>query len=43
LQDVDLTGANLHAADTRTATAQGVKLEQALLTRCRLLEDYARE
>jgi uncharacterized protein YjbI with pentapeptide repeats len=43
LQDVDLTGANLHAADTRTATAQGVQLEQALLTRCRLLEDYARE
>jgi uncharacterized protein YjbI with pentapeptide repeats len=43
LQDVDLTGANLHAADTRTATAQGIKLEQALLTRCRLLEDYARE
>lgn len=43
LQDVDLTGANMHAADTRTATAQGVELEQALLTRCRLLEDYASE
>lgn len=43
LQDVDLTGANLHAADTRTATAQGVQLDQALLTRCRLLEDYGRE
>ena len=43
LQDVDLTGANLHAADTRTSHAQGIRLEQALLTRCRLLEDYARE
>lgn len=43
LQDVDLTGANLHAADTRTSHAQGLRLEQALLTRCRLLEDYARE
>jgi uncharacterized protein YjbI with pentapeptide repeats len=43
LHDVDLTGANLHAADTRTATVQGLRLEQALLTRCRLLEDYARE
>jgi uncharacterized protein YjbI with pentapeptide repeats len=43
LHDVDLTGANLHAADTRTATVQGLQLEQALLTRCRLLEDYARE
>lgn len=43
LLEVDLTGANLHAADTRTATAQGVQLKQALLTRCRLLEDYARE
>ena len=42
LQDVDLTGSNLHAADTRTTKAQGVKLEQALLTRCRLLDDYVR-
>lgn len=43
LQDVDLTGANLHAAETRTARVQGLKLEQALLTRCRLLQEYARD
>lgn len=41
LEDVDMTGVNLHAADTRRASVQGLKLEQALLTRCRLLEDYA--
>jgi len=43
LQDVDMTGVNLHAADTRRASVQGLKLEQALLTRCRLLEDYAHD
>lgn len=43
LQDVDLTGANLHAAETRTTMAQGVQLGQALLTRCRLLQEYARD
>ncbi|CAM3696800.1 DUF2169 domain-containing protein [Bordetella tumulicola] len=43
LEDVDMTGVNLHAADTRRVQAQGVQLEQALLTRCRLIEDYARD
>jgi uncharacterized protein YjbI with pentapeptide repeats len=41
LENVDLSGCNLHAAMTRTATAQGVLLHQALLTRCRLLKEYA--
>ena len=40
LQDTDLTGANLHACETRTATVQGLVLEQALLTRCNLLQEY---
>ena len=43
LEDVDMTGVNLHAADTRRVSAQGVQLAQALLTRCRLLQDYARD
>lgn len=43
LEDVDMTGVNLHAADTRRVHAQGVQLEHALLTRCRLIEDYARD
>ena len=42
-QDADLTGSNLHAADTRRVRAQGVQLKQALMTRCRLIEDYAHE
>jgi len=43
LQDVDMVGVNLHAADTRRVKAQGVQLKQALMTRCRLIEDYANE
>jgi len=38
--DTDLTGTNLHAAQTRTATVQGLKLDQALMTRCRLPREY---
>ncbi|MBV7486026.1 DUF2169 domain-containing protein [Bordetella sp. BOR01] len=41
LEDVDMSGVNLHAADTRRASTQGLQLGQALLTRCRLVEDYA--
>lgn len=40
LLDTDLTGSNLHAFQTRTATVQGLKLEQSLMTRCRLLQEY---
>ncbi len=40
LLDIDFTGANLHAAQTRTATVQGLVLTGALLTRCRLLQEY---
>ncbi|MDS1139753.1 DUF2169 domain-containing protein [Pusillimonas sp. SM2304] len=40
LLDTDLTGANLHACETRTATIQGLTLDQALMTRCRLLQEY---
>lgn len=42
LLDTDLTGANLHDTQTRTATVQGLQLEGALLTRCRLLQEYDR-
>lgn len=38
--DTDLTGSNLHAVQTRTATVQGLKLEGALMTRCRLIQEY---
>jgi uncharacterized protein YjbI with pentapeptide repeats len=41
LENVDLSGANLHGASTRTAIAQGIVLHQALLTRCRLVEEHA--
>jgi len=40
LFDTDLTGANFHAAQTRTATVQGLTLDGALMTRCRILEEY---
>lgn len=40
LLDTDLTGTNLHAAQTRTANVQGLQLEGALMTRCRLLQEY---
>lgn len=40
LENLDLSGSNLHAASTRTATAQGIVLDQALLTRCRLIEEH---
>ncbi|MFT0547398.1 DUF2169 domain-containing protein [Allopusillimonas ginsengisoli] len=42
LLDTDLTGANLHDTQTRTASVQGLQLEGALLTRCRLLQEYDR-
>lgn len=42
LVDTDLTGSNLHAFQTRTAMVQGLKLEQSLMTRCRLLQEYDR-
>lgn len=41
LENVDWSGTNLHAAFTRTANARGIILDQALLTRCRLLEEHA--
>ncbi len=41
LENVDWSGTNLHAAFTRTASARGIILDQALLTRCRLLEEHA--
>lgn len=41
LTDADLSGANLHAADTRTAQVSRVQVQGALLTRCRLLEEHA--
>jgi uncharacterized protein YjbI with pentapeptide repeats len=40
LENLDLSGSNLHAASTRTATAQGIVLDKALLTRCRLIEEH---
>ncbi|OWT59098.1 DUF2169 family type VI secretion system accessory protein [Candidimonas nitroreducens] len=40
LENLDLSGSNLHAASTRTATAQGIILDKALLTRCRLIEEH---
>lgn len=43
LEDLDLSGANLHAAQTRTAQVRGVRLDAALLTRCHLLEEHARD
>lgn len=42
LENIDLSGCNLHAAVTRTASVQGVLLDQALLTRCRLIKDHVR-
>ncbi len=41
LENVDWSGTNLHAAFTRTASAKGILLDQALLTRCRLIEEHA--
>ncbi|GAB2896023.1 DUF2169 family type VI secretion system accessory protein [Paralcaligenes ginsengisoli] len=41
LENIDWSGANLHAASTRTASAQGILLDQALLTRCRLIQEHA--
>src|SRR5690606_3331629 len=38
--DTGLTGSNLHATQTRKATVQVLKLEGALMTRCRLLQEY---
>lgn len=43
LTDADLSGANLHAADTRTAQVSRVQVQGALLTRCRLLEEHAHD
>lgn len=43
LLDTDLSGANLHAAQTRTATVQGLVLTGALMTRCRLLQEYGEQ
>jgi uncharacterized protein YjbI with pentapeptide repeats len=42
LAGADLRGANLHGVVTEGAKGLGVRLESALLTRCRLMEDLAR-
>lgn len=42
LAGADLRGANLHGVVTEGAKGMGVRLESALLTRCRLMEDLAR-
>lgn len=41
LENMDLSGANLHAIETRTAYVRGVQVQGALLSRTRLLQEHA--
>lgn len=41
LENVDLSGSNLYAIETRTAFVRGVQVQGALLSRTRLLQDHA--
>lgn len=41
LENVDFSGANLHACEVRTAVVRGMQVQGALLTRCDLLAQHA--